>query len=186
MFSIPRVRNTRMATLTPPIQRYVGGPAREIKSKSHKGGKAKNMLSLFTNSINICADYTKKNNNLILQQCRTCCCCSVTKWRLTLCDSMAQQASLSFTISCSWPKLMSIESVMSFNHLILCWPLLLPSIFPSISQLFSNELALCIWWPEYCSFSFTTNPSNEHFGFISFRIDWFYVLVVQAILKILL
>ena len=78
---------------------------------------------------------------------------------------------------------MSIESVMSSNHLILCCPLLLlPSIFPSIS-VFSNELALHIRWPKYWSFSFSTSPSNEYSGLISFRIDWFDLLAVQGILK---
>ena len=84
----------------------------------------------------------------------------------------AHQASLSFTISLSLLKLMSIESVIPFNHLILCHPLLLlPSIFPSI-RVFSNESALCIRWPKYWSFSFSTSPSNEYLGLISFRIDW--------------
>ena len=84
----------------------------------------------------------------------------------------AHQASLSFTISLSLLKLMSIESVIPFNHLILCRPLLLlPSIFPSI-RVFSNESALCIRWPKYWSFSFSTSPSNEYLGLISFRIDW--------------
>ena len=81
----------------------------------------------------------------------------------------AHQASLSITNSQSLPKLMSIESVMPSNHLILCRPLLLlPSIFPSI-RLFSNESGLCIRWPKYWSFSFNTSPSNEHPGLISFR-----------------
>ena len=81
----------------------------------------------------------------------------------------AHQASLSFTVSQSLLKLMSIESKMPFNHVILCHPLLLlPLIFPSI-RVFSNKLVLCIRWPKYCSFSLT--PSNEHSGLISFRID---------------
>ena len=81
------------------------------------------------------------------------------------------QASLSFTISQSLFKLMSIESVMPFNHLILCRPLLLlPSIFPSI-RVFPNELVLCIRWPKYWSFSIS--PSNEYSGLTSFKIDWF-------------
>ena len=95
----------------------------------------------------------------------------------------ACQASLSFTISQSFLKLMSIESVMSSNHLILCRPLfLLPSILPSI-RLFSNELALCIRWPKYWSFSFSISPSNKYSGLISFRIDWFDLLTVQGTLK---
>ena len=82
----------------------------------------------------------------------------------------AHQASLSITNSWSPPKPMSIESVMPSNHLILCCPLLLPSIFPSI-RVFPNESALCIRWPKYWSFSFIS-PSNEHPGLISFRMDW--------------
>ena len=96
-----------------------------------------------------------------------------------------RQASLSFTISQSLLKLMSIESVMPSNHLILCCPLLLPSIFPSI-RVFSKESVLCIRWPEYWSFSFSISPSNEYSGLISFRMDWFDLLVVQGTLKSLL
>ena len=93
--------------------------------------------------------------------------------------TVACQASLSFTISWSLLKLMSIASVMPSNHLILCVPLLLLSlIFPSISK-FSNELALCIRWPWYWSFSFSVSPSNEHSGLISFRIDWLDLLAAQ-------
>ena len=96
------------------------------------------------------------------------------------------QASLSFTISQSLLKLMSTESVMPSNHLILCWPLLLlPSIFPRI-RVFSNELALCIRWPKHWSFGFSISPSNEYSGLISFRIDWFDLTVVQGPLKSLL
>ena len=96
------------------------------------------------------------------------------------------QASLSITNSCSLPKLMSIESVMPSNHLILCCPLLhLPSIFLSI-RVFSNESALCIRWPKYWSFSFSISPSNEHSGLISFRMDRLDLLVVQGTLKSLL
>ena len=84
----------------------------------------------------------------------------------------ALQAALSFTISQRLLKLISIESVMPSNHLILCPPLLLlPSIFPSI-KVFSNKLALHTRWPKYWSFSFSTSPSNEYSGLISFRIDW--------------
>ena len=98
----------------------------------------------------------------------------------------AHQASLSFTISWSLPKLMSIESVMPSSHLILCGPLLLlPSIFPSI-RVFSNESALRMRWPKYWSFSFNISPSNEHPGLISFRMDWLDLLAVQGTLKSLL
>ena len=83
-------------------------------------------------------------------------------------------------------KLMSVQSVMPFNHLILCRPLLLlPSIFPSI-RVFANELVLRIRWPKYWSFSFNIGPSSEYSGLISFRIDWFDPLAVQGILKSLL
>ena len=99
---------------------------------------------------------------------------------------MARQASLSVTNSRSSPKPMSIESVMPFNHLILCHPLLLlPSIFPRI-RVFSNVSALRISWPKYWSFSFSINPSNEHPGLISFRMDWLDLFGVQGTLKSLL
>ena len=97
--------------------------------------------------------------------------------------AVAHHASLSITNSRSLPKLMSIESVMPSNHLILCRPLLvLPSIFPSI-RIFSNESFLHIRWPEYWSFSFNISPSNEHLGLISFRMDWLDLLAVQGTLK---
>ena len=93
----------------------------------------------------------------------------------------ARQASLSFTISRSLLKFMSIVSVMPSNHLILCCPLLLLlSVFPRI-RVFSNESALCIGWPKYWSFSIS--PSNEYSGLISFRIDWFDLLAVQGTLR---
>ena len=96
------------------------------------------------------------------------------------------QPSLSIINSQSLLKLVSIESVMPSNHLILCHPLLLlPSIFPSI-RVFSNESALHIRWPKYCSFSFNISPSNEHPGLISFGMDWFDLLAVQGTLKSLL
>ena len=98
----------------------------------------------------------------------------------------AHQISLSISNSRSSPKLMSIESVMPSNHLILCRALLLlPSIFPSI-RVFSNELALHIRWLKYWSFSFNISPSNEHSGLISFRMDWLDLLEVQGTLKSLL
>ena len=113
-------------------------------------------------------------------------CCSVTKSCLTVCHSK----------DCSIPgspvlhylrsllRLMSIELVMPPNHLILCCPLLLPSIFPSI-RVFSNELALRIRWPKYRSFSFSISPSSEYLGLIFFRIDWFALLAVQGTLNFL-
>ena len=95
----------------------------------------------------------------------------------------AHQASLSITISRGLLKLMSVESVMPFNHLVLCHPLLLlPSIFPSI-KVFSSESAILIRWPKYWRFSFSISPSSE---LISFRIDWFDFLAVQGTLKSLL
>ena len=93
------------------------------------------------------------------------------------------QASLSFTISQSLLKLMSVESVMTSNHLILCHPLLLPPlIFPSI-RVFSSESVLCIRWPKYWRFSFSISPSSEYLGPISFRMDWLDFLSVQGTLK---
>ena len=105
---------------------------------------------------------------------------SATPW------TAAHQTSLSFTISWTLLKLMSTESVMPYNHLILCCLfLLLPSIIPSI-RVFSNELALHIRQPKYWSFSFSISPSNEQSGLISFRIDQFYLCTVQEALKSLL
>ena len=104
---------------------------------------------------------------------------SVTSW------SAAHQDSLSITNSWSLLKLMSIESVMPSNHLILRHPLLLPSIFSSI-RVFSNESALLIRWPKYWSFSFSISPSNEYSGLISFRMDWLDLLAIQGTLKSLL
>ena len=96
----------------------------------------------------------------------------------------ACQASLS--IASSWSLFISFETVMPFNHLILCCHLLLlPPIPPSI-RVFSNESPLCIRWQKYWSFSFSISPSNEHPGLISFRIDWFDLLAVQGTLKSLL
>ena len=103
----------------------------------------------------------------------------VTPW------TAAHQASLSITNFWSLPKLMSIESMVPSNHSILGWPLLLPSIFPSI-RLFSNESALRIRWPKYWNFGFSISPSNEHSGLISFRMDWLDFLAVQETLKNLL
>ena len=110
---------------------------------------------------------------------------SVAQSCLTLCDLMNCRI-VSITNSRSLPKLMSIESVMPSNHLILCHPLfLLPSILPNM-RVFSNESALCIRWPKYWSFSFNINPSDEHPGLISFRMDCLDPLAVQGTLKSLL
>ena len=105
-------------------------------------------------------------------------------WLFAIPWTAARQASLSITNSRSLLKLMSIESVMSSNHLILCCPLLLlPSIFPSI-RIFSNESVPCIGWPRYWSFSFSISPSHEYSGLISFRMDWLDLLVAQGTLRV--
>ena len=102
---------------------------------------------------------------------------SATPW------TAAQQASLSITNSWSLLKLMSIECMMSSNHLLLCRPLLpLSSIFPSI-RVFSNESVLCIRWPKYWNSSFSISSSNEYSGLISFRMDWLDLLAVQGTLR---
>ena len=104
----------------------------------------------------------------------------VTPW------TAARQASVSITNSRSLLKLMSIESVLPSNHLILCRPLLLPpSIFPII-RVFSKESVLCIRWPKYWSFSFSIRPSNEYSGLVSFRMNWLDLLTVQGTLNSLL
>ena len=97
----------------------------------------------------------------------------------------ACQASLSFTISWSLLECMSIESMMPSNHLILCRPILLPSVFSSIRD-FSNKLTLHISWPKCWSFSFSNSTSNEYLRLISFRIDWFDLLAASGTLKSLL
>ena len=105
---------------------------------------------------------------------------SVTSW------TASRQASLSFTVSQSLLKLMSIESLMPSIHPILCHALLLlPSVFPS-TRVFSSESVLRIRWPKYWSFSFSISPSNEYSGLISFRIDWLNLLTVQGNIKSLL
>ena len=95
---------------------------------------------------------------------------SVTQW------TAACQASLSFTISRSWLKLMSIESMMPSSHLILCHPLLLLPLIPPSIRVFSNESTLRMRWPKYWSFSFSISPSNEHQGLVCFRMDWLDLL----------
>ena len=117
---------------------------------------------------------------IVVVQLLSCVQLFVTPW------TAACQVSLSFTISQSLLKLMSIELVMPSNHLILCLPLLLlSSIFPRI-RVFSNESALRIRWPKYWSISFSISPSIEYSGLISFTIDWFGLLAIQGILKSLL
>ena len=116
------------------------------------------------------------------------CCCSVAKLCLTLCDPMecSTPGLLSITNSWSLFKLMSIESVVPSNHLLLCRPLLFPpSIFPSI-RVFSNESALRIRCPKYWCFSFSISPSNEYSRLISYRMDWLDLLAVQGTHKNLL
>ena len=111
-------------------------------------------------------------------------CCSVAQSCLTATPwTAARQSSLSFTISHSLLKLMSIESVMPSNHLVLCHPLLLlHSVFPSI-RVFSSASVLCIGWPNYWSFSFSISPFNEYSGLISFRMYSLDLLAVQGTLK---
>ena len=111
---------------------------------------------------------------------------SVSQSCPTLCNPMDYSTSLSIANSRSLLKLMSIESVMPYSHLILCRPLLLlPSILPSI-RVFSSESALHIRWPKNWSFRFNISPSNEYSGLISFRMDWLDLLTVQGTLKRLL
>ena len=113
---------------------------------------------------------------------------SVTQSCPTLCDTV-HQSMPGLSVHHQLPglfKLISTESVMSSNHLILCHPLLLlPSIFPR-NRVFSNESDLCIRWPKYWSFNFTISPTNEHSGLISFRMHWLNLLAVQGTLKSLL
>ena len=118
-------------------------------------------------------------HSMIVVQWLSCVRLFVTPW------TAPSQASLSFTISQSLLKLMSVELAMPSNHLVLSCPLLLPLVFPS-SRVFSNESALHIRWPKYWSFSFSICPSNEYSGLISFRIYWLDLLVVQGTLKSLL
>ena len=121
---------------------------------------------------------------LLIRNIILICCCLVAQSCLTHCYPTEAEcrASLSFTISQSLLKLMSIELVMASNHLVLFCPLLLPSVFPSI-RVFSNELILHIRWPKYWTFS---SPSNEYSGLISFRIDWLDFLAVKEALQSLL
>ena len=134
------------------------------------------MCSLWC-SIHVCFNAVTEHNQFSSVQSS----CSVVSDSIPW--TAAHQASLSITNSWSLLKLMSIESVMPSNHLILCCPLLLPpSIFPSIG-FFSNESVLHVRWPKYWSFSFNISPSNEYSGLISIRIDWLDLLAVQGTLK---
>ena len=139
--------------------------------------------------ISLCANvlYEKIKNALYLNKGTSVHFSSAAQSCLTLCDPMncSIMASLSITNSRSLLKLMSIQLVMPFNPLILCCPLLLPSIIPSIG-VFSSESAFCIRWPKYWSFIFSISPSNEYSGLISFRMDWMDLLAVQGPLKCLL
>ena len=143
-----------------------------------------------TNTLTLPATLLQRNNFYVI---------IISKYVLSQFSSVAQlcldsatpwtavpQDSLSITNSRSFLKLMSIESVMPSNHLILCLSLLLPpSVFPSI-RVFSSESVLRIRWPKYWSFSFSISPSNEYSGLISFRMDWLDLLAVQGTLKSLL
>ena len=135
-------------------------------------------VSTFNIISNIHIDMKKAIKNSVSSVSQSC----PTLW---IPWTAACQASLFITNTQSLLKLISIESVMASNHLILCHPLLLPSVFPSI-RVFFNESVLCIRLPKYWSFSFSISPSNEYSGFISFRIDWFDLLAVQGTLKSLL
>ena len=145
----------------------------ELKShKLHSSVKKSNKPDFDCNQL--------KQTNISVQFSHSVVSNSATPW------TPASQASPSITNSWSLLKLMSIDFVMSTNHLILCHPLLLqPSIFPCI-RIFSNVLVLHIRWPKYWSFSFSISPSNEYSGLISFRIDWFDLLAVPGTPKSLL
>ena len=147
-------------TITPPCT-----PHRSIKTYNDLKGTTDNNTVVIVN---------------VVVQSVSCVQLLATLWAAAL------QAPLSFTISWSLLKFMSVELAMSSNNPILCHPIiLLPSIFPSI-RVFSNELALCIEWPKYRSFSFRISPSNEYSVLISYRIDWFDLFPVQGTLKSLL
>ena len=134
-------------------------------------------MCLYTGSYSMISGYFPAH--VVAAQCLSPLWLFVTPW------TAAHLAPQWFTISWSLLKLVSIKSVIPSNYLILCHPLLLPSIFPRI-RVFSREPALCIRWSKYWSFSFSISPSNEYSGLISFRMDWFDLLAVQGILKSLL
>ena len=133
-------------------------------------------LCFYHNILNL---FRHVHTVVVIVQLLSCVRLFVTPW------TAAHQASLSITVSRSLLKLMSIDLAIPSNHLILCHPLLLPSVFPSI-RVFSNESALHIRWPKYWSFSFIISSSNEYSGLIFFRINWFDLLAVQGTLKSLL
>ena len=145
----------------------------------HKGWPCLGARQRWWCTCSKCTDPTELGHTFVIVQslCRVQ--LFVTSW------VAVHQASLSFTISQSLPKFISIESLMPSNHLLLCRQLLLPSIFPSI-RVFSNEATLHIRGPKYRSLSFSISPFNEYSGLISFRIYWFDLLAVQGILKSLL
>ena len=137
----------------------------QVKSSEHHFGKVETKANTF-------------HTQLLLFSCWV--------WLFATPWTAARQASLSFTITRSFLRLISVESVMPSNHLILCHLLfLLPSLFPSI-RVFSNESALRLRWPKHWSFSFSISPSNEYSGMIFFRMDWLDLLAVQGTLKSLL
>ena len=144
---------------------------------TRRGGKRGNRNELIDFALTVCFSCPLL---LFVVQWLSCVRLLVTSW------TAGRLPSLSFTISWSLLKLISIESMISSNHLILCRPLfLLPSIFSSI-RVFSNESTLCIRWPKYWSFSFSISLLNEYSGLISFRTDRFELLAVQGTLKSLL
>ena len=151
------------------------------------GGPSGISYSLKVSESHIFVDWSCHNK--ISQTRRLKQCCSVAQSCQTLCDPMICSMTVfpfTITISQSLLKLMSVESVMPSNHLVLCHPLLpLPSVFPSF-RVFSNDSALCIRWPQCWSFNFSISPSNEYSGLISFRIGWFDLLAVQGALRNLL
>ena len=133
----------------------------------------------FKTSICLCSLGYCRQFSVVIVQSLSCVGLFVTPWTASC------QASRSFAVSLSLLKLVSIESMMPSNHLILCCPLLLPSVFPSV-RVFSNESSLRIMWPNYWNFRFSISPFNEHSRLIFFRVDWLDLLAVQGTLKSLL
>ena len=158
-----------------------GKPFSVLRVSPPRGGSGNCSLLSPAGWRNLNGENPEDNTNTPAVVCFSCSVVSdsATPW------AAARQASLSLTISRCLLKLMSIKSVMPSNHLLLCRPLLLLSIFSNI-RVFFNESALRIRWPKYWSFSFSISPSNEYSGLISFRIDWFDLLDVPGTLKSLL